>query len=81
MKKLITLLLFLASTAFAAEGFQIRGYCSAYTRCPNLGRYAHCQIQAPCSWRVMPYQAVECTGFDVFYNLIVIHNSCYGTMK
>lgn len=37
--------------------------CYAWTACGD-GRLIQCQAFAPCQWRVIPYQYVQCDGRD-----------------
>ena len=58
--------------------------CWARTPCPN-GLTIQCTVYAnpylgqACSWSTVPFQSVECRGWDAFGRWLVLFNNCWYT--
>ena len=81
---LVALLTLLAPTEAWSEEATSSSLTSCWASTPCLnGRVIRCEVFSNpyygqrCTWFVAPYQVVECRGWDLFGNWVVVGDRCW----
>lgn len=81
MKKKIGFLAVALLLLLSTAGVVSASDCYAWTYCPNLGTSIWCRANngpfGICSWNVVPYSSVTCTGHDAYGYWRTFSASCY----